>query len=49
MADKERDELLSIIAKQTSVIGRLAEELKESNKRIEYLTKQSANKKSRGN
>lgn len=40
MADKERDELLSIIAKQTSVIGRLAEELAESNKRVEILTKQ---------
>lgn len=40
MADKERDELLGIIAKQTSVIGRLAEELAESNKRVEILTKQ---------
>ena len=40
MADKERDELLSIIAKQTSVIGKLAEELAESNKQIEHLTKQ---------
>lgn len=40
MADKERDELLGIIAELTSVIARLTSEQAESNKRIEYLTKQ---------
>ena len=37
MADKERDELLGIIARQTSVIGRMAEELAESSFFFFYL------------
>jgi len=40
MADKEKEELLGIIAELTSVIARLSAEQAESNKRIEYLTKQ---------
>ena len=40
MADKEKEELLSIITELTSVIVRLTAEQAESNKRIEYLTRQ---------
>ena len=47
MADKEREELLSIIAELSATVAKLSEELAESNRKIAELTEASNVKKRR--
>lgn len=47
MADKEREELLAIIADLTATVARMSEELAESNRKISELTEALNAKKRR--